>query len=88
MEKIKAIFNQIEDIVRQTIHYEPRNYQTVGGMWTVDTYKKGDITLQVMDEGFTVRVITDKVSAMNRGGYFEVSKGTVEDFEEVLKSIS
>ncbi|QJT70447.1 hypothetical protein [Microcystis phage MaeS] len=88
MDKIQAIFNQINNIVRQTIHYVPRNYKTVGGMWTVDTYKKGDVTLQVMDEGWTIRIFTKHISAMDRAGHFEVERGTVEDFENVLKEIS
>lgn len=88
MEREKAIFQHVENIVRQTIYYVPRNYKTVGGMWTVDTYKKGSITLQVMDEGWTVRIFTDKVKATDYGGNFKIEQGTLDDFLELLEMVN
>jgi hypothetical protein len=84
---IKTMFQQIEKIIRKDSNYVPRNYKTVGGMWTVDTYKKGDITLQIMDEGWTSKIFSDKISAIDSGGHFKIEKGTLEDFDSVYKSI-
>ena len=61
MDEVRKLFNQIEYIVRKSENYVPRNYQTVGGMWTVDTYKKGDVTFQLMDEGYTSVIRTEDV---------------------------
>ena len=50
---LTVIFWELHDCVRKDENYIPRDYQTVGGMWTVDTWKKGDLVLQLMDEGST-----------------------------------
>ncbi len=42
--------------VKQPQFYVPRDYKTIGGMWTIDTWKRDEITVQVMDEGYTTRV--------------------------------
>ncbi len=42
--------------VKQPQYYVPRDYKTIGGMWTIDTWKRDEITVQVMDEGYTTRV--------------------------------
>ncbi|RST57648.1 hypothetical protein D5F11_021550 [Siminovitchia terrae] len=88
MTSFKSIFNQIEKMVRQSAHYVPRNYKTVGGMWTVDTYKKGNVTLQIMDEGWTIKIFTKDICAIDSGNTFKVERGSLEDFENVLKSIN
>jgi hypothetical protein len=87
MDEIKMVFHQIEKTVRQKENYIPRNYKTVGGMWTVDTYKKGDVTLQVMDEGWTTRIFSPTISATDSGGNLEIKKGTINDFYEVLETL-
>ncbi len=51
------VFQQIILAVKQEKFYVPREYKTIGGMWTVDTWKRGDVTVQVMDEGYTTRII-------------------------------
>lgn len=45
--------NELVQLVKQDKFYVPRDYQTIGGAWTVDTWKRGVVTLQVMDEGYT-----------------------------------
>ena len=42
--------------IRQPEFYVPRDYQTMGGMWTVDTWQRGDVTVRVMDEDYTTTV--------------------------------
>lgn len=88
MDNIKRVFIEIKKIIMTTENYIPRDYQTIGGMWTVDTYKMRDITLQVMDEGWTIKIFTDKVSVIEKGKNLEIMKGTIIDLEEVLESIS
>lgn len=88
MSREKAIFDHVTNVIRQTVYYVPRNYKTVGGMWTVDTYKKGDMTVQIMDEGWTIKLITPNVIAVESGSNFEIEKGTISDFEKVLESVS
>ena len=48
-----AILDRITQIVRSNENYVPRPHGTVGGMWTVDTWQVGDLTYQIMDEGWT-----------------------------------
>lgn len=88
MEKEKELFKKIEKIVRTEKNYVPRNYQTVGGMWTIDTYKKGEVTLQVMDEGWTTRIASKDIEMIHSGGHWTLERGTVEDFERIIESIS
>lgn len=51
-------FNKVWDAIRKKENYIPRNYQTVGGMWTVDTWRYDNIIIQLMDEGYTQRILT------------------------------
>lgn len=46
-------YSQVVGILRNPKNYVPRNYQSIGGMWTVDTWRLGEATLQIMDEGYT-----------------------------------
>ena len=48
------IYKKVYDVLRREENYVPRDYQTIGGMWTVDTWRKGDVTLRIMDEGYTI----------------------------------
>ena len=82
------IFDKVARVVRQQENYVPRQYKTVGGMWTVDTYKKGNVTLQVMDEGWTTRIFNEQFSATDSGGHFKIEKGSLDDLKSLLLSIS
>lgn len=84
MDIRKSIFSHIEKVVKTKENYIPRAYQTVGGIWTVDTYKKGEITLQVMDEGWSTRIFTNKIDAIETGRSFKVNKGSIDDFVKVF----
>ena len=50
---IKEVFNQVVRDIKNEEFYVPRGYQTIGGMWTVDTWLKDNLRVQVMDEGYT-----------------------------------
>lgn len=45
--------------VRQSRFYIPRDYRTVGGMWTVDTWRRGPVSFKLMDEGYTQQIIAE-----------------------------
>jgi len=49
----EQIVERIYQKVRTEGEVVPRNYQTIGGMWTVDTWVLGNVKAQMMDEGYT-----------------------------------
>lgn len=51
---IRAVFQRI----RAEDNYVKRDHPTIGGMWTVDTWRQGDVEVRLEDEGYTQRVIT------------------------------
>jgi hypothetical protein len=65
VDEVKQLFCQIESIVKRSENYVPRNYQTIGGMWTVDTYRKGEVTYRTMDEGYTGVIRAENVEVVN-----------------------
>jgi len=62
-----ALFGQVWQAVRQDRFYQPRPYQTIGGMWTADTWKRDSITAQLMDEGYTQRIIAPGLDVVLSG---------------------
>jgi hypothetical protein len=81
----REVFNQIRSIVRKKENYVPRNYKTIGGMWTVDTWFFNGVIFQVMDEGYTSCIFTDTLSVrINPQDKLIFSKGTSKDLEETL----
>jgi hypothetical protein len=49
-------------------------------MWSVDTWTLGDVTIQLMDEGWTRRIITPSFTAVQSGqGEVEMTNGTPDD---------
>jgi hypothetical protein len=86
--ELKKLFCEIRSIVKTSENYVPRDYKTIGGMWTVDTYKKSNVMFQIMDEGYTTRIITDEVEVIcNYNNDIEIKKGTIEILEEILKHL-
>lgn len=61
LDKKNIYFSTIREKVKQPENYVPRDYQTIGGMWTVDTWLYEDTKVQVADEGYTTIISTDKV---------------------------
>lgn len=78
-------------MVKQSEFYVPRQYQTIGGMWTTDTWQRGDVKVQVMDEGYTT-VITAPglyvVSGYNSNTYVEFREGDYGVIEQLIKQFS
>lgn len=90
MSIAQVSFYELAKLIRTKENYVPRNYQTIGGMWTVDTWKLNDITYQVMDEGYTEKIYTDVVSVIRNyenkltfeKGNEKLLKATLELLEE------
>lgn len=56
--EIKELYFDIKRIIQVKKNYIERQTPTIGGMWTVDTYKMLDAVLQIMDEGYTSKIFT------------------------------
>ena len=70
--------------VKTTEHYVPRSHNTIGGMWTVDTWRKGDVVVQLLDEGYTTVISAPGLRVVDSG------HGTVFELgaEEHLKTLA
>jgi hypothetical protein len=68
----KMAFERIVQAVRDKDYYVPRDFRTIGGMWTVDTWRRDGITVQLMDEGYTTRIMVPGL---------DVSQTDVRDLE-------
>jgi hypothetical protein len=85
-----SVVTDIIKIVKQKQCYIPREYKTVGGIWTVDTYKLGEVTVQVMDEGYTTVIQAPSlkiVSGYNGQEYVRYELGDELIAETVLQSL-
>ena len=85
------IAKQLISEVKQQAFYVPRNYQTMGGMWTVDTYVRGLLRVQVMDEGYTTKLDApglEIIAGYNGKEYVTFVRGNEAVAEEYLSTIS
>lgn len=79
----RLAFERVVQAVRDKDHYVPRDFQTIGGMWTVDTWRRDGITVQVLDEGWTTRIMAPGLDVSQGGdGILRYEQGDLE----VLKS--
>lgn len=60
-------FTTLWELVSQDPWYVPRPYRTMGGMWTVDTWRRGLVTAQLMDEGWTQRIMAPGLEVVRSG---------------------
>ena len=75
-------FDTIFHSIAQKENYVPRNYKTIGGMWTVDTWEKDGVKVQLMDEGYTRKIYSDCVEVtFNEFNGMVFYKGSLEDLE-------
>ena len=89
IQKVKILV----DLVKKREYYVPRNYQTIGGMWTTDTYERDCVRVQVMDEGYSTSVSAENLrvfilwDAKNNEDYIRFEIGNVEVVENLLKTL-
>lgn len=92
MTEQALIYSKLKSIIRTEQNYIPRNYQTIGGMWTVDTYEYKGVKFQLMDEGYSSRIFSPEVEVLehwqhDKGTVFEFKRGTDKDLSELLKRL-
>jgi hypothetical protein len=63
----KMAFERIVQAVRDKDYYVPRDFQTIGGMWTVDTWCRDGITVQLMDEGWSTKIVAPGLDVIQSG---------------------
>ena len=84
---MSSIAKQLINEVKQQEFYVPRNYQTMGGIWTVDSYVRGAVRVQVMDEGYTTKLIAPSleiVAGYNGKEYVNFVQGNEEIASQYL----
>lgn len=86
-QKIAEIFSMF----RSKGHVVPRDYQTIGGMWTVDTYAHdeiADVKVQLMDEGWTTRIVSDSlIVSANGNNRVNFERGNIDDLDTLYDRI-
>ena len=89
MEDVE-IFEQLKKNIKIDKNYVRRNYETIGGMWTVDTWENNGIIYQLMDEGATGRLfLKDELDVLS--DYHDkltFQKGNMDTLKKLLKDNS
>lgn len=65
----------------------PRGYETMGGMWTVDMWRLGDVVVRLLDEGYTTIITAPGLRVVDSGNNIVFEQGTVEALEKLAASI-
>lgn len=84
-------FYDLKKYIKTEDNYIPRNYKSIGGMWTVDTWKKDNFILQIYDEGATSSITfmkDDKPAWKAIDGYtgLKLENISSEDFQQFLNN--
>lgn len=69
-------------------HYVPRGYETMGGMWTIDMWRKGDVVVRLLDEGYTTIITAPGLRVVDSGHGTVFEQGTEEDLIKLAESIN
>lgn len=85
----KEAFSKVYRAVSIKANYIHRNYSSMGGIWTTDTWKKGDITTRLGDDGWTKMILVEKRLLVYEDGNGEITfyKGTEEDLVKLAETI-
>lgn len=79
------LFNVVRGVIKLPENYKPRGYQTIGGMWNVDTWQYQGVLFQIMDEGWFEQIIFgDKkvFVSWGRGNSIEYKNTNKQEFTE------
>lgn len=75
---------EIAFILRDIGEYKQPTIQSVGGIWTADTYVYEDIYLQIMDSGYTRKIENDYLNVyINYAEEVVYIKGSVNDLHRL-----
>ncbi len=86
----KEVYDLISQVKKEDF-YVPRGYKTIGGMWTVDTWMRDGVVVQVMDEGYTTLIKANGlavISGYNGKDYVEYKQGNEEILKEILSKFN
>lgn len=59
-------FMKIIEIIKQPKHYVPKDYVSMGGMWASDVWVYRDVIVNLMDEGYTLRIFAKGIVEVYR----------------------
>ena len=84
-----SLIHELVSAVRQPEFYVPRDYQTMGGRWTVDTWRRAPVQVQSMDEGYTTIVTAPGLRVVlgyNGQQYVRYEQGNYQQLPELMAS--
>lgn len=86
----KEAFSKIYYAISTTDNYVPRNYISIGGFWTVDTWQKNEVTVRLTDEGWTrIILVQDRLHVHEDGNnVLTFYNGTEQDLVKLAEEIS
>lgn len=90
-QELSTSFQTLVRKIKQPENYIQRNYKTIGGMWTVDTWHLNGCIYQVMDEGYTQRISTEQfkvTKGYNGESYIDLFNISPEQFVEFVKDFT
>jgi hypothetical protein len=82
-----SVIQTIVNAVKTGEHYVPRGYETIGGMWTIDMWRKDDVVVRLLDEGYTTIITAPGLRVVDSGNGTVFEQGTAEDLEKLAASI-
>lgn len=79
-------FQYVWSKLRQDANFKPRDYQTIGGGWTTDTWEEQGVRALLQDEGYTrVIVLPGVFSAYQTADRpVQITQGKETDFYELI----
>lgn len=85
-QELQDLFYEIKRIVKTPQNYIPRDYQTVGGSWTVDCWQFGNVKYRLMDEGYTSEISAPGIRVLDQVSGFTIKEGSIELLKDVLNN--
>jgi hypothetical protein len=77
------------NLIKKPEFYVPREYQSIGGFWTVDTWERDGVIYLLMDEGYTNVISADGLKVIegyfNGENYIRYEKGNEQMVKDLIK---
>jgi hypothetical protein len=88
-QEAELAFANTWNALRQDRFYQRRPYTSIGGMWTVDTWHCGPVTAQLLDEGYTQRLLAPGLDVYLSGlGPMVFKTGTPDQLLELAQRVA
>lgn len=84
-------FYEIKSILKKDENYNNRNYKTIGGRWTVDSWNVRGIKLQQMDEGYTSKMLYENaevIQGYNGAEYIKFNNCDYKILDEIFSVLT